>query len=163
MQAYLGFFESFGWAFVFLGCLLEGEFCLVATGYAIAAGSMSVWEVVPLAWAGAFVGDLLAFHAGTRWGEGLVSRWPWLKARLPRVRLGLMRYGFWALLLLRFQIAMRILGCILVATAGIDRRRFLKSQLIATLIWAAAITWFCVQLAPIWDWMIDFWRAGLRR
>ena len=76
------FVISYGYLAVFLGTLLEGETILLSAGFAANRGLLYWPLVVAVAFAGATLGDQIAFLLGRWQGASLIARFPrWRCAR----------------------------------------------------------------------------------
>lgn len=131
--------------FILIGCLLEGEFCLLAATFLATTGT---WTDAPVAWTicafvGAFLGDLAGFEFGRRSGGGLLARYPKWQERADRIGAFLARYSLVAVVLLRFQIGCRTLGHYCLGRGQVTRTVYLPLSLAACLAWALAIPPLC--------------------
>lgn len=157
MTEYLLFMEQWGPWVVLLGAFLEGEFTLLAVCYAVSRSQLSAVWVVMAGFMGAFIGDWLAFELGKRgWGQR-IWRIPWLAARRDRIGHALERRPMLSIVVMRFQVALRNLGCMMSAHAGMKRAPFLRAIALADAIWVAVIVTFSIQIAPVLTWLIEIW------
>lgn len=148
--------QQFGWVFVLAGTFFEGEFTLLVGGYAAYHGHLSLLLVMLVAWVGSYLGDLVWFVAGRRRRRTPRNTQTWLGKRMDRLARAVASYPIATILLLRFQIAMRMFGCFTLGLSTIPRATFMHVNAWACGLWAVSISAFCFVLSPFWDW---FWGA----
>ena len=134
-----GLIETYGYAAVFVGTLLEGETVLALAGFAAHRGYLALDWVIVTAIAGGVVGDQLAFAAGRRWGGRLLARWPRLAAAAGAAAAQLERHATWFIVANRFMYGLRLAGPIAVGMSALPWRRFLALNVAGAAIWAVAI------------------------
>jgi len=142
-----------GYAAVFIGTFLEGETVLALAGVAAAHGHLSLPTVIAVAMAGAFLGDQCCFYIGRRYGPRILTRYPALAARAPRVQELVRRWDAPAVILVRFLYGLRIAGPIVIASCGISPWRLAFFNFVGVLIWAplvAGIGYFAGQALEAW-------------
>jgi membrane protein DedA with SNARE-associated domain len=130
---------DFGYLAVFIGTFLEGESILALAGVAAAHGYLSYWTVVGIAVVGAFLGDQVYFFIGRRYGDRVLSRFPKIAARAPRVQDLVRRWDAAAVIGLRFAYGLRIAGPIVIGSCGISPWRLAFFNFVGALIWAPVI------------------------
>jgi len=130
---------DFGHIAVFIGTFLEGETILALAGVAAAHGYLSYWSIVAVAVVGAFLGDQVCFFVGRRYGNRVLSRFPKLAAKAPRVQEILRRWDAAAVIGLRFAYGLRIAGPIIIGSCGISPWRLAFFNFLGALIWAPVI------------------------
>ncbi|MCP4711557.1 MAG: DedA family protein [Planctomycetes bacterium] len=155
------FMQQFGVLFVVLGTLVEGELTLIVAGFAAFSGHISLPMVVVSAFVGSVTGDTLSFYGGRKWGGRILKRWPKLEKRRLDMGRVIERYPAGVILVLRFQIAMRMVGCFTIGASPITSRRFFLWNTLACCLWSALITLFCFHTSRIWIWFFDYWRSLL--
>src|SRR5262249_54964817 len=77
---------QYGYAFVFLGALAEGESVLIVAGFAAHRGMLRLHEVMAVAFVASSLSDQLCFYMGRRHGPRLLARFPSLQPQLDRLR-----------------------------------------------------------------------------
>jgi membrane protein DedA with SNARE-associated domain len=136
----------YGYYALFLGALLEGEAVLLAAGFAAHRGMLSLPWVVVVAFIAGTLGDQLAFSLGRHRGEAIVSRFPRLAARVPKIRALIARHHTWLILIGRFMYGLRIVGPMVLGMSGIYSFRFAMLNMIGAMFWAVTIAlagyWF---------------------
>lgn len=130
---------DFGYAAVFVGTFLEGETVLALGGVAAAHGYLSYWAVVGVATIGAFLGDQTFFFIGRRYGRRMLTHFPSLATKTPRVQALVRRWDAAAVILLRFCYGLRIAGPIVIGSFGISPWRLALFNFIGALLWAPLV------------------------
>ncbi len=134
------FIASYGYLAVFLGSLFEGETILLAAGFAAHRGLLHWPLVVSVAFVGATLGDQLAFLLGRWRGTALISHFPSLAQRAPRVHAVLERHHAVFILTMRFLYGLRVAGPIVMGTSGVPYLRFAVLDMIGAALWAPLVT-----------------------
>jgi membrane protein DedA with SNARE-associated domain len=134
------FAASYGYLAVLLGTLFEGETLLLAAGFAAHRGLLDWRLVIAVAFAGATLGDQLAFLLGRWKGTTLIARFPALARRAPKVHALLERHQVLFILANRFLYGLRIAGPIVMGTSGVPLVRFALLNMIGAALWAVLIT-----------------------
>lgn len=137
---------AFGESFVVLSLLLPATAVLVAAGTLIQSGTLSPWNVIPWAIAGAVLGDAVSYWLGQKLGPNARNVWPVSRDRtmIARGRLFFRRWGTASIFLGRFLGPLR---AVVPLVAGIMRMRQSRFQ-IANIL--SAIVWVPAMLAPGW-------------
>jgi membrane protein DedA with SNARE-associated domain len=134
------FIQSYGYAGLFLGTLLEGETVLILAGLMAHMGLMKLPLVILVALLGSFLGDQFYFLLGRRKGTALLDRHLAWQRRAGRVHQAMQRYRNGIMLGFRFVYGMRTITPLIL---GMDRtiriRRFILLNLIGATLWSAAI------------------------
>lgn len=132
------------WYFlIFLGTLIEGEIVLLIATYAITQGRLESLPVMISAGLGAYCGDLIVFELGRAKGDSLSRRFPKLSSISESVGKTLRKLGPLAVILIRFQIAMRTAGFFSIGRSRMRRSLFYFSDLCAAIAWAALLVPLC--------------------
>lgn len=142
---------QYGYAFVFLGALAEGESVLLAAGFAAHRGMLKLPEVMAVAFVAATLGDQLCFYLGRRHGPRLLARFPKLRAQVKRVEPMLQRHPNAAILSLRFLYGLRTAGPLALGTLGVSRWRFALLNLLSAALWALAFSLLGYQFGHALD------------
>jgi membrane protein DedA with SNARE-associated domain len=93
-----------------------------------------------VAFAGATLGDQMAFLLGRWQGAALIARYPALAQRAPRVHALLERHDVAFILAVRFIYGMRIAGPVVMGSSGVPLLRFAVLNMIGAAIWALVIS-----------------------
>src|SRR3954451_22637432 len=102
--------EQHGYAFTFLGSLIEGEVVLVLAGLGAHRGYLALSWVILLGAAGGFVAGEALFWAGRRYGDRIFARFPRFARAHARVDAMLLRQSRLAIGAVRVMYGLRILG-----------------------------------------------------
>ncbi len=143
VQPYL---HGYGSAAVALAILLEdfgipvpGETMLISGAILASKGSLRIEWLLPLAWAGAVIGDNIGFAIGHFGGHRLVvrygSRFGITAERLGKVEQLFQRYGDYVVIFARFVVLARQLNGIVAGTLEMHWARFLLFNAIGAALW----------------------------
>ncbi len=134
------FVQSYGYAALFLGTILEGETVLILAGLMAHMGLMKLPLVILVALLGSFMGDQFYFFLGRRKGAALLDRHPAWQRRAEKAHQAMRRYHNWIMLGFRFVYGMRTITPLIL---GMDRtipvRRFILLNLIGAALWSTVI------------------------
>lgn len=117
---------------LFTGLWIPGYGILVAAGFLIGAGEAPAWAVIPVAWGGGLVGDMLSYLLGRWWGQRLLRRH---QAMTHRVRRALEREGPFLLLTYHFTPLLRAVVPCVAGSFRYDLRRWLRFDPVGLLAW----------------------------
>jgi membrane protein DedA with SNARE-associated domain len=128
----------------FVGLIAPGETALALGGVVAAAGDISLWVMIPIAWVCAAAGDLTSFMLGRKLGTGWLdrhgARFGITIARRRQVERFLDRHGPRAVIIGRFVGIVRAVAPFLFGSSGMKLRTFLPFSILGTGVWAAAFT-----------------------
>jgi membrane protein DedA with SNARE-associated domain len=130
--------DSYGYAVLFIGTVLEGETVLVLGGAAARLGHLRLEWVVACAFAGSLLGDQLWFWIGRRYGARLLARRPAWQPGVARVHARLARYEVPLLVGFRFVYGIRNLTPFVVGMSRIGAVKFAVLNALGALLWAVA-------------------------
>lgn len=150
---------QYGYAFVFLGALVEGESVLLLAGFAAHRGLLRLPEVIALAFVAATLGDQVCFYLGRRHGAKLQARWPSLARRVECLQPLLRRHPNAAILSVRFVYGLRTAGPIALGALGVPRWRFALLNLLSAALWALAFGLAGYQFGHALQWLLDDLRS----
>lgn len=145
---------QYGYAFVFVGALAEGESVLLAAGFAAHRGLLKLHQVIAVAFVAGALGDQLCFYLGRRHGPRLLARLPSLQAQIKRVEPMLARHPNAAILSLRFLYGLRTAGPIALGALGVSRARFALLNLLSAALWALAFSLLGYQFGNALHWLL---------
>jgi membrane protein DedA with SNARE-associated domain len=128
--------EQFGYPFVFLGTLAEGESVLVLAGYFAHRGYLDLGAVIVTAFVGAVCGDQLFFHLGRRHAKGLLERFPTLRDKVNVALLRVEDHQVKIVLTMRFLWGLRIALPVALGLTTMNARRFFWLNLVSAAVWA---------------------------
>jgi membrane protein DedA with SNARE-associated domain len=134
------FVQSYGYAALFVGTLLEGETILIMAGIMAHMGLMKLPLVILVALLGGFLGDQFYFFLGRHRGVVLLDRHPAWKGRAEKVHRTMRRYRNGIMLGFRFVYGMRIITPLILGTDRTIRVWwFMLLNLIGAGFWSAII------------------------
>jgi len=131
--------ESYGYAAVFVGSLLEGETLVIMGGFAAHVGYLELPWVVAAAFAGGFLGDQIYFYLGRRHGAKVLAHFPSLRSRGGRVQALLRKYDALLIVGVRFLYGLRTVGPMAIGMSGIAPLRFAAYNCAGAALWAVLI------------------------
>ncbi|MCU0950463.1 MAG: DedA family protein [Burkholderiaceae bacterium] len=159
--------QTYGYALLAVGCLLEGETVLVLAGFAAHEGHLDFTVVVMVAAIAGFSGDLAFYWLGRRHGAALLARFPSIAAQADRVHRLLDRWHGWVIVFVRFAYGLRIAGPVIIGSSGVAPARFALFNAIGASLWAVTIAsagWFfgrAVQTVLGEIHRFELWALGL--
>jgi len=143
---------AFAEACVGLGLFVSGVLLVTAATLIYSAEYATLLQIIPLAWAGALLGDhsgfLVGSHIGPRFHQLRVAQ-RYRQAMLKGEAL-VQRHGGAAIFIGRFVPAIRSLVPVLVGISGFPRLRFLLLDALACLLWALALGAIVAGLDAFW-------------
>lgn len=131
--------SEYGYAAVFLGCLLEGETILILAGFAAHEGQLSLPLTVFIAFVAGTLGDQIFYWVGRHAGRPLLDRIPDSADRVHRINTLLTRFDAPLIMGIRFMYGLRILGPIVIGTSAVAPLRFTVFNIIGAGIWALLV------------------------
>ncbi len=151
---------QYGYAFVFLGALAEGETVLMVAGFAAHRGLLRLPEVMALAFAAGTLGDQICFYLWRRHGPALLARFPALTRHIERLQPMLQRHPNAAILSVRFLYGLRTAGPIALGALGVSRGRFALLNILGAALWAVAFCLAGYQFGNALQWMLGDLRSA---
>lgn len=143
IEHYVG---DYGYIAVALGILLEdfglptpGETLLITGAILASGGALNIYLLLPLAFAGAVIGDNIGYFIGHAGGHRLMLRYGGrigiTEERLKQVEAFFDRYGGWVIVFARFVIILRQFNGIVAGTLGMHWLHFLTLNAIGAALW----------------------------
>lgn len=129
--------ESYGYAAVFIGSILEGETVLILAGYSMSRGYLDPVTTFFLAVAGGTIGDSIYFWLGRRYGDRLLRSLAIPRPFQARSKMLLRRWGRLAAFTTRFAYGLRTALPLLIGTTRMPVLLFHAFNLLAAVIFAA--------------------------
>ncbi len=143
---------AFGEACVGLGLFVSGFVLVTVATFLYTAEYATLVQIIPLAWAGALLGD----HSGFLVGAQIGPRFHHLRfaqryrQALLRSEALVQRHGGTAIFIGRFVPAIRSVVPVLVGISGLPRLRFLLLDALACLLWALMLGAIVAGLGSFW-------------
>jgi membrane protein DedA with SNARE-associated domain len=140
------FVTNYGYLAVFLGIFFEdfglptpGETMLIIGAALASHGSLNIYWLLPIAWAGAVIGDSIGFLIGATGGHRLLTRYGSkigiTEARLRKVETFFERYGDIVVVFARFFIILRQFNGIVAGALAMPWPRFFLYNAIGAALW----------------------------
>jgi membrane protein DedA with SNARE-associated domain len=140
------FVVDYGYLAVFLGIFFEdfglptpGETMLIAGAVLASHGALNVYWLLPIAWAGAVLGDSIGYLIGAKGGHRLVTRYGArvgiTDERLKKVEAFFGRYGDIVVVFARFFLILRQFNGIVAGTLEMPWPRFFLYNAIGAALW----------------------------
>jgi len=140
------FVTDYGYLAVFLGIFFEdfglptpGETMLIIGAALASHGSLNIYWLLPIAWAGAVIGDSIGFLFGATGGHRLLTRYGSkigiTEARLRKVETFFERYGDIVVVFARFFIILRQFNGIVAGALAMPWPRFFLYNAIGAALW----------------------------
>ncbi len=149
------FLSQYGYAALFVGCVLEGETLLLLAGLAAHNGYLSFPMVVFVAFVGGTLGDQVLFLLGRRYGERLLGRWPRFEAPAARVRRLIDRHSVPLIVGVRFMYGLRLVGPVAIGMSDVSVRRFAICNMIGASVWAIGVAGAGYVFGHAIDWLVS--------
>jgi len=136
IRQYLG---TYGYGFLFLGTVFEGELILLTAGFLAYLGAMNFFVVLIVAFAGAIFGDNVWFWVGRKGGTHLIEKYGKFffltKKRVNRARKYFDTHGPKTIFISRFVFGTRVSTAILAGALGMPQKKFLRSNVAGAASW----------------------------
>jgi membrane protein DedA with SNARE-associated domain len=125
------------------GVPIPGETALIAASVLASKGTLSIWLVIPIAAAGAIVGDNIGYLIGRKGGHWLLERpGPFRRQRLQMLAVGepfFARHGPKAVFFGRFVLGLRVWTSWLAGATEMRWRSFALWNALGGITWATAV------------------------
>ena len=148
MTAWISLHPTLAYLFVFLlalsesipviGVVVPGTAAIIAISTLVPTGSIKLWPLIAVAFAGAVVGDGVPFWIGHRYHASLLQRWP--LARYPKwvakSESFINKHGDKSVFLARFTPGVRAFVPLFAGILKMSARRFYLANTLSAAIWA---------------------------
>ena len=131
--------RQYGYLFVFVGSLVEGETAVVLSGLAAHQGYLNLFGVIGVATVGATLGTQLWFHLGRARGNALLEKRPQWRDGVARFEALLERWDVLIILGFRFLYGIRTVGAVAMGTSAVSWVKFTVLNFVGAVIWAALV------------------------
>lgn len=136
---YLGalFLVAFSESLPVIGLLMPGSTLIVMAGFLVFHGKSSLWLLLPVAGAGALVGDLLSFWMGVHFGSKLLRMRSFQKHRLliRKSEQFFVEHGGKSVFFARFLGPIRGITPFIAGLSGMKSGAFCSYALISAVLW----------------------------
>lgn len=133
--------QTYKYAIVVAGALLEGELVLILAGAAAYHQYMSLPLVMLISFLGALLHDNLLFFIGRRFGTKLLNRESKWHNRINRVVSLIQKYDRYFIMSFRFIYGIRTLTPIVVGAGPIAFKRYFSLVAISAAVWAIIVSY----------------------
>ena len=131
--------RQYGYLFVFIGSLIEGETAVVLSGLAAHRGYMDLFGVIGVATVGATLGTQVWFHLGRARGRAFLENRPQWREGVERFEVLLDRWDVLIILGFRFLYGVRTVGAVAMGTSAVSVGKFTLLNFVGALVWSAAV------------------------
>ena len=108
-------------------------------GYAAHAGALAFAPLIAVCWIGSFLGDVIRFWVGRRYGDSLIRRFPKLERTATVVTRLIDNHYLWMILAHRYTHGIRGLAGFTYGMSNLSWATFLPINFVASGLWAATI------------------------
>ncbi len=140
METLLSFIQDYGYAFVFLATLLEGETVVALAGFAAQQQFVDFKTVMLVAFIGGMLGDQIFFYFGRFKGKQYIETRPRLAARAHVVQRLIEKYPNFLIFASRFMYGFRMIIPIAFGTSRVSGVRFLVFNMLGAAVWSVVFT-----------------------
>lgn len=128
--------QSYGYYIVFIGTLLEGETVVALAGFIAHQEHLRLEIIIPVAIAGAVIGDQAFFYFGRYKGREILAKHPAWHPRVERIHTWLHRHQNWLIFGSRFLYGFRAITPIVLGTSRVSALRFFILNVLGAVVWA---------------------------
>ena len=136
MEFLLSLIQDYGYLFLFIATLLEGETVLALAGFAASEGYLDIETVILVAFLGGMLGDQLFFYFGRWKGRVFLEKRPNMQKRADQVHRLIGRHPNLLIFGSRFMYGFRMLIPIAFGTSNVSWVRFLTFNFLGALVWS---------------------------
>lgn len=111
----------------------------IFAGYASYSGVLQFGGLIAVCWFGSFVGDVLRFWIGRKFGASLLKRYPRIESAVAKAAVLSERHYIWMILLHRYPHGIRGVAALAYGISSLPWGVFLLLNAVASGIWAVAI------------------------
>ncbi len=149
-----------------LAPLVSEDLTCIAAGLLVARGELPFWPAAGATFAGIFLGDIILYVVGRRWGRAALRKPPlrwWIKeADWQRASDSLRERGSWLVFIARFVPSLRLTIFTAAGILHFPARRFLGLQFIAGLIWTPILVGLSASIGERMKLLVhDYEKASL--
>jgi membrane protein DedA with SNARE-associated domain len=137
METLLSFIEHYGYLFIFVATLFEGETVLALAGFVAFEGYLDLELVILSAFLGGMMGDQLFFYFGRLRGKHFIEARPALATKVKGAQGLIERYPNLLIFGSRFMYGFRILIPVAFGTSRVGGVRFFIFNFLGAAVWAS--------------------------
>lgn len=136
METLLSFIQNYGYAFIFVATLLEGETVVALAGFAAFQGYLDLEWVITVAFFGGMLGDQVLFYFGRLRGKEFIASRPRLLERVTKAHRLMERHQNLLIFGSRFMYGLRVLLPVMFGTSKVSGLRFFIFNFLGAAVWA---------------------------
>ena len=144
IEAIITYLHTYGYAFVFLGTILEGEFVLLSAAFLSYLGVLNFWLVLIIGFLGAVIGDNIWYWIGRKQGTGFLNKYGkyllLTSVRMEKLKLLFLKHSMKTIFLSRFLFGTRIGSALFAGAMGMPKAQFRKANITGGAVWAVLTT-----------------------
>jgi membrane protein DedA with SNARE-associated domain len=144
IEAIIAYLHTYGYAFVFVGTFLEGEFVLLTAAFLAYLGVLNFWLVLIIGFLGAVLGDNMWYWIGSKRGTAFLNKYGKFllltPVRMKKLKILFLKHSTKTVFLSRFLIGMRISSALFAGAMGMPKAQFRKANIIGGAVWAIVTT-----------------------
>ncbi len=140
METLLSFIQHYGYAFVFIATLFEGETVVALAGFTAYQQYLDFETVIVVAFLGGMIGDQIFFYLGRFKGKQFLIDHPKLFTRANKVHRLIERYPNFLSFASRFIYGFRIVIPIALGTSKVSSIRFFIFNFLGAATWSIIFT-----------------------
>jgi len=133
--------EVLAYLILFVGIVFEGEFFVISTGILAHLGALNFWIALLFIFIGGLGKTFLGYYLGTlinrKWHNTRFLQY--IEKRVQYVLPHFRRKPFWSIFLSKFIMGANHIVILFSGFLGIDYKKYLKAEIIATAIWAPGL------------------------
>ncbi len=127
------------YTFVFSYAAAHSLLLALFAGYAASSGALNLGAVIAVCWFGSFVGDVIRFYIGRRFGTRWLGSVPKIELAMRRVSQLTSRHYVWMILLHRYPHGIRGLAGFAYGMSPLPWAKFLAMNFVAAGLWSCAV------------------------
>ncbi len=136
METLFSFIQDYGYFFVFIATILEGETILALASFASYQGYLYLPTVMLIGFVGAVIGDNLFFYFGRYKGKKFLENHPKFNEKAFRIHALIERHQDLLIFGSRFMYGFRTVIPIAIGTSKVSGLRFLALNILGAIVWA---------------------------
>lgn len=136
METLLSFIQDYGYLFVFIATLLEGETVLALAGFTAFQGYLDLELVILTAFFGGMLGDQIFFYFGRWRGKQFIAARPKLAMRAKSAYRMIERHRNLLIFGSRFMYGFRTIIPIALGTSPVSGVRFFVFNILGAAVWS---------------------------
>lgn len=129
------------YTFIFSYATSHSLLLAMFSGYVAHSGALDLLTVIIVCWAGSFVGDVVRFWIGRRYGIGWLGSFPRLQRGIQTAAQLAGKHHLWMILIHRYPHGIRGVAAFAYGVSPLPWSNFLVLNFVAAGIWSAAVVY----------------------